>query len=389
MLRARALVIAGVMCWAAAFAQNDEGDEHFARAIRLHQAGDIQGAIAEYQQCLKLEPEKVDAISNLGAALARLGRYPEAIEQYRHALTLSPQDPRIRLNLALAYYKSDMLAEAIRELSSLHESAAGNEQILILLSDCYFRLGENRKVVELLRPVAASGADNRAILYLLGTALIRDNQIVEGQALIEQLLRQGESAETQLLIGTTQLMGGQYAEAEKTLARAVSLNPELPDVFAYYAMALMKAGDAEAAAKAFHRELARDPGSYLANLNLGCLLRDQGKLDEAMPLLRRAREMRPRAAEAQIELGKTYLAANRWPEAAAELESAARENPESIEVHRALADVYERMKRPADRDAQRTMAQRLEAQDQSNPAIEKLHKQIMEKLKAEAAKSRR
>lgn len=386
MLRAGALIFAGFMCWAASLAQTDEGGEHFARAIRLHQAGDVQGAIAEYEQCLKLEPERIDAISNLGAALARLGRYPEAIEQYRHALKLSPGDSRIRMNLAIAYYKSDMLAEAIHELASLHESAAGNEQILMLLSDCYFRLGENRKVVELLRPVAASSVDNRAILYLLGTALIRDNQIVEGQAFIEQLLRQGESAETQLLIGTTQLMSGQYAEAEKTLARAVSLNPELPEVFAYYGTALMKAGDAEAAGRAFRQELARDPGSYLANLNLGCLLRDRGKLDEAMPRLRRAREIRPHAAQAQLELGKAYLAASRWPEAAAELESAARENPESIEVHQALADVYERMKRPADRDAQRAMAQRLERQEQSNPAIEKLHKQIMEKLKAEAAK---
>ena len=189
MLLARALWIAGVVCPWAVSAQTAGGGEHFASAVRLYQAGDIQGAIAEYEAGLRLQPDRIDALSNLGAALARLGRYPEAIERYRRALELSAGDPRIRMNLALAYYKSDLLAEAIGELSSLHEGAPGNEQILVLLSDCYFRLGQNKKVAELLQPVAASGADNRAIMYLLGTALLRDNQIAEGKALIERLLR--------------------------------------------------------------------------------------------------------------------------------------------------------------------------------------------------------
>ena len=380
MSRVRALIVIAILGSAAAFAQT--GAEHFARAIRLHQAGDLPAAIAEYQACLKLEPGRVDALSNLGAALVKLNRYSEAIEQYRQALHVSSGDPRIRMNLAIAYYKSDRLAEAVGELSRLQQSSAANEQTLMLLSDCYFRLGQNRKVVELLRPAAASSSNNRAILYLLGTALIRDNQIAEGQALIEQLLREGESAETQLLVGTTQLMNGQYAEAQKLLERAVSLNPELPEVFAYYGMALMKAGDAEAAGAAFRQQLARDPGNYAANLNLGSLLRAQGKLAEAMPLLLRAKTIRPQAEEAQIELGKAYGAAKRWPEAAAELEAAAREHPESVETHRALADLYGHLRRPADRDAQRAMAQRLEGQDQGNPAIEKLHREIMEKLKA-------
>jgi|SRR5450755_3086440 predicted Zn-dependent protease len=111
----------------------------------------------------------------------------------------------------------------------------------------------------------------------------------------------------------------------------------------------------------------------------------QAKLDEAIPLLQRAMEIRPHDAQVQVEIGKTHIAAGRCAEAAAELESAARENPGFIAVHEALAEVYERLKRPADREVQRAIAQRLEGQDQSSPAIQKLHKQIMERLKAEAS----
>src|SRR5712692_8748267 len=103
MLRVAAYLMAGlfVSC-ALAWAQAEDAGQHFARAIQLHQAGEIQGAIAEYEACLKIEPDRIDAISNLGAALARLGRHAEAIQQYQHALKVSPGDARIRMNLALA-----------------------------------------------------------------------------------------------------------------------------------------------------------------------------------------------------------------------------------------------------------------------------------------------
>ena len=376
-------ILSTVFALAHALAQKGgDANERFGQAVRLHQAGDLDGAVVAYQECLKLQPERIDAISNLGVVLARLGRYPEAIRQYQHALALTG-DVRIRRNLAIASYKSGMLSDAVRELSVLRESAPGDEQILTLLSDCYFRLGENRKVLELLRPAVSSAPANPAVLYLLGTALIRDNQIAEGQALIDQLLRKGESAEVRFLIGTTQLMGRQYAEVEQTLARAVSLNAGLPELFAYYGLALMKSGKGQAAVTAFRKELERDPGNYAANLNLGCLLRDQKKLDEAVGLLRKAREIRPNEAQPPLELGMAYSLQTRWPEAASALEDAARQDPESIAVHRALTEVYQHMNRASERDAQRVIVQRLEGRDQSDSAIQKLHAQIMEQLRNE------
>src|SRR5262249_61306289 len=85
----------------------DENPEKiFARAVQAHQSGDIEGAIREYQAYLALRPERVDARSNLGAALARLGRYADAIEQYKRALSLDRDNQDIRFNLAVAYYKT-------------------------------------------------------------------------------------------------------------------------------------------------------------------------------------------------------------------------------------------------------------------------------------------
>src|SRR5512144_324773 len=55
------------------------GDATLADAVRRHQAGDVAGAIDPYRRYLDLCPKRADVRSNLGAALAHLGRYDEAV----------------------------------------------------------------------------------------------------------------------------------------------------------------------------------------------------------------------------------------------------------------------------------------------------------------------
>src|SRR5499427_7630576 len=145
----------------------DENPERiFARAYQLHQSGDIEGAIREYQAYLKLRPERVEARSNLGAALARLGRYSDAIEQYKRALALDGRNQGIRFNLAVAYYKTARILSASKELEAVVAAQPENRNAVLLLADCNLRMGEFKKVIELLTPIES--ADNHAVDYMLG-----------------------------------------------------------------------------------------------------------------------------------------------------------------------------------------------------------------------------
>src|ERR1035438_5177573 len=84
------------------------------RGVDRQQAGDLAGAADLYRQSLKLDGANIAARSNLGAALAGLGRYDEAIPEYQQALKAAPEQarPYLQRNLALAYYKSGRLQEA-------------------------------------------------------------------------------------------------------------------------------------------------------------------------------------------------------------------------------------------------------------------------------------
>jgi tetratricopeptide (TPR) repeat protein len=283
---------------ATAVPPSEDAGAALVRAVALHQAGDLDGAVAAYRESLALAPS-VEARSNLGVALASLGRYGEAIEEYRSALAMAPSDGRIAYNLALAYYKSADLPRAAEELAALHEKQPGDVRTTLLLADCRLQLGEPAAVEELLRPLAATRPDDRAVTYLLGMALVRGGKVEEGQRLVETLMREGDSAEAQYLIGSAAFMAGDYPRAVERFSGALERNPKLPSLRSYYGRALLFTGDADGAERAFRDALAESPNDYEANYFLGSVLAARGRPGDARRFVRRAVELRPQSAQAK------------------------------------------------------------------------------------------
>jgi tetratricopeptide (TPR) repeat protein len=335
-------------------------------AIALHQKGDFQGAIADYRAYLKLRPRALDARSNLGAALAHLGLYKEAIAEYQQALKVDPKNPGVLLNLGLAYYKSGSFVPAIERLSLVHDSQPGNRQITLLLADTYLQLGDNRNVIRLLEPLEAADPNDLAVAYMLGTALIRDNQPARGQVLVDRILRNGDSAEARMLLGITKLQARDFAGARDDLARAVHLNPNLPDVYSAYGSALMATGDPANAADAFRKELESNPNDFTANLDLGVLAKQDQQYDRALAHFERALNLRPGDLAVRYQIATVHLATGHVEAARGELESILKEAPQFTEAHVSMATVYYRLKRRADGDRERAIVQKLNAQAQAS-----------------------
>ena len=65
-------------------------------------AGDLQGAIASYDQALQYEPNDSSAWSNRGLALTNLGLWEEAIASFDQALQHKPDDPQTWCNQGTA-----------------------------------------------------------------------------------------------------------------------------------------------------------------------------------------------------------------------------------------------------------------------------------------------
>jgi tetratricopeptide (TPR) repeat protein len=342
-----------------------EFERLFARAMELHQAGDLLGAVDTYKAALSMMPDRADALSNLGAAYVRLGQHEDAIQQYAAALKVDPVNNTIRTNLALAYYKAARPHDAIPQLKRVIASDPDARNAYLVLADCYLQTGQDQDVISLLEPREQMFASEPAYAYLLGTALLHVDRLSDGQKYVDRVFGGGESAEAHLLLGIAHFSQHDYRAAKTELERAIKLNPRLPTAHAVYGRSLMLLGEPDAAERAFRRELEVNVNDFEANLQLGNIRKSAQRFPEAAAYLERATTIRPHDLAARKLLASLRLQTGEVEEAVRMLEAVVKEAPDAIDAHVQLATGYNRLKRFEDARREREIIDRLNAELQA------------------------
>jgi tetratricopeptide (TPR) repeat protein len=364
-MRNSALLRAGAclsFCLCAANAQSIPELLH--QAVAAQQSGDPATAIRLYREVLKQKPELGEIHSNIGAALVQQGRVPEAVDEYKLALKSKPGNAAVTLNLALAHYKLGDYDAVIGLLLPIQPQQPDNLQMALLLAACLMQRNENSKVIGLLTPFESKAPTDRALAFLLGTALLNDDQVNRAQLVLDRILRDGETAETQLLLGAIKLRAREINPAIENLKRAVELNPGLPEVHSYYGRALRAAGDTPAATEQFRAELEHHPNDFVSNLEISVLLKQEGRLEEARNRLGAALRVRPEDAAALYQLASIDVMEGRNQQARVALEHIVQAAPGFTEAQVSLATVYYRLNRRQDGDRVRLIVRKLQEEEQ-------------------------
>jgi tetratricopeptide (TPR) repeat protein len=335
-------------------------------ALQAQQRGDDQTAIEDYRKILKLHPGMADVRANLGAALAHEGRYDEAIAEYRLALSSMPRNDEIRTNLAIAYFKKGDLQNARSEFEEVRRAQPRNTQSVILLGEIDLRLGRPEEAAAILCPLEADNASNPDFEYVLGSALIQTGKRREGVERLEKVAQETNGADAYLLAGSTLIDMNDFARARRDLEAALQLNPNLPRVYTMVGMARDMDGDAASAEPVLREALKRDPNDFDANLYLGSILyKRREDMDQAKVYLDLALKIKPASPTALYEVAMWQSTSGHYEEAAKNLESLAKSDPDWMAPHVELANVYYRLHRPEDGAKERAIVARLAAEQQS------------------------
>lgn len=342
-----------------------EFERLFARAMALHQAGDLLGAVDDYRKALVIDPTRADALSNLGAAYVGLGQFDDAIRQYELALAADPTASSVRFNLGLAYYKSGRPAESIPQFRRVVASNPDAKNAYLILADALLQTGDDAEVMRLLEPRAAMFEGDLAYAYLLGMALLHTGEAEKGQRYIDAIFGAGESAEGHLLMALAYLARRDFPAAKDELKRTVDLNPKLPTAHALYGRCLLALGEPAEAERAFRRELALNINDFESNLQLGHMRRSTQKFEEAEAYLHRAMTIRPKDTTARKLYASLQLQAGRNERAVELFEQLVRDEPDLVEAHVQLATAYNRLGRRDDAERERAIVDRLNAEAQA------------------------
>lgn len=87
--------------------------------ITAFQAGNFAGAREAYWRVLKIEPDNLPALVNLGATEYRLGNHAEAERLLLRSLALKPDNPSAWLNLGILYLERD---DPMRSLAAVAQA---------------------------------------------------------------------------------------------------------------------------------------------------------------------------------------------------------------------------------------------------------------------------
>jgi protein O-mannosyl-transferase len=87
---------------------------HTNLAVGLFDWGDVDWAIEQCQEALKISPRFPEALNNLGTAYAKKSRDDLAIEYFQKAIEIDPNSPQPHYSLGLALARRSQLDEAIR-----------------------------------------------------------------------------------------------------------------------------------------------------------------------------------------------------------------------------------------------------------------------------------
>jgi DNA-binding winged helix-turn-helix (wHTH) protein/tetratricopeptide (TPR) repeat protein len=127
-----------------------------------------------------------------------------------------------------------------------------------------------------------------------------------------------DNAEALLRLANHAAIQGNRALAEERLAQAIRSAPDDPLVLSFRADRAMRDGDAEEALRLQRAAVEADPLSAATRFNLAAMLYVQGRLVEAVDVLREVRELRPANVSADAMLGQLLVILGQ-PEAAYEL----------------------------------------------------------------------
>jgi len=333
---------AGLLCaeLGTGFAQTAPGGAQ--QALAFEHQGQWSEAAAAWRQVLTQRPKDAAACGHLGIALAHEGDYSGAAEAYRRALALNPRMTGLDLDLGLALFKQGKLQEAIAPLKRAAAAAPRSQQPRILLGMSYFGSAQYAAAVPYLRFALQQSPQNQELRSVLAQACLYARQF---QCTLDQykqiVAANPDSAPAHMLAGEADDGLNNTAAAVAEFQAAEMVAPREPNVHFGLGYLFLKQHKFDAAAREFQLELDNDPNHAQALAWLGDTQMKLQQPAAAQATLQRAVQLPGAARMAFVDLGILLADAGRNDEAAANFQHAIQMDPSQVDAHWRLARLYQ------------------------------------------------
>jgi tetratricopeptide (TPR) repeat protein len=363
-----AWLAASVLC-AGALAQTTSKPADFdalaRRAKAAHAAQKLDEALALYQKALGVRPGWSEGRFALGSILYDRGRYEEARVEFRRVTAQEPKSGAAWASKGLCEFQLRNHEKALADLQHARVLGLTGNRGLMAAAEYHaaillIRFGQYEAARDILRKFVREDQDSPGVIEALGLAVLRMPYLpAEAPA---------DKREMITIAGRAfyQLSKNRYSPtARMAIEELVTRFPEEPNVHYAKGAFLLSVEEGEAGLAEFRRVLAMQPSHVPAMLQLAFHMIKEGRYEEARPYAENAVLAEPESFAAHNALGRVLLELDQTDRAIAELETATRLAPGSVQTYFALARAYQRAGRTEDVKRARETFIRLEAEQRA------------------------
>jgi tetratricopeptide (TPR) repeat protein len=311
---------------------------HNSLGSALFQKGGVDEAIAQYQTALQINPDFADAHYNFGIALFKMGQVDEAIVHYQKALQIKPDYAEACNNLGNALLQKGRVDEAITHCQTALQIKPDYAEAHINLGNALLQKGQVDEAIVHYQTALQIKPDDAEACYNLGNALLQKGDVDEAIVHYQTALQiKPDNAEAHNNLGNALLKKGDVDEAIAHYQKALQIKPDYAEACYNFGNALLKMGNVDEAIVHYQKALQLKPDYAEAHNNLGGVLLPKGRVDEAIAHYQMALQLKPDNAVVRNNLGNALLQKGRVDEAITQFQKTLQIKPDSLDVLNNLA----------------------------------------------------
>ena len=217
---------------------------------RLYQAGNIRGAIDEFNKGLRLDPADTNLLNSLGVCHGVLEEYEKALEAFETAIWLAPEEMMPVYNQGYVFLRQDRKQSALQAFMAADALEPDVFEVVFHIGQIHFDQGAPEKAKPYLEAAVRANGRSGSAYRQLGACLDR--------------------------LGLTK-------EAIQAYKAVVKINPADAASLSQLGRLYVKRGESlDVASVLCEQSVQIAPENGLFRYRLGCVYLEQGRLDVAL-----------------------------------------------------------------------------------------------------------
>jgi len=197
------------------------------RAFSLEAMEIYDGALAEAQEALKVDPRYTDSYQIMGKVYSERKDYEKAFEYFRIASVLNSSNRTMRYNLAKTYEQLEEYGNAIYQYQKLINHNPGDSEAYFLITRSFIKNEQYGEALQALRQAHRIEPKNFNDLFDLSNLFIEDKQYEQGiHALLMALETGKREDEVRNKLGLAYKTVGEKQKAKEEFEKAIKLKPD-------------------------------------------------------------------------------------------------------------------------------------------------------------------